>query len=167
MVTVHGDLECRQKNMQKYGEQKIKKSHPWTTNPGIPSRERSHIPPGEQENHRLKGCWLVGDMLVPWRVSWRFWLLIRVGFPWLPNMELCKHSGPPQSMETSRSTVVERDGFGSCGFQLIQCCSDLSNNWWPFWILGIVRNIKILLLFFMCENLGFAYNIFSQIVVPW
>ena len=38
--------------------------------------------------------------------------------------------------------------------------------WWPG-ILGIFTDSKILLLFFMCENLGFAYNIFSQILVPW
>ncbi len=30
----------------------------------IPSRERSHITPGEKETHRLKSAILLGDMLV-------------------------------------------------------------------------------------------------------
>ena len=40
-----------------------------STNRLLPSRERSHIPTGEKENHHLQKCRLVEDMLVPWRVK--------------------------------------------------------------------------------------------------
>ena len=40
----------------------------------LPSRERSHIPPGEKENH-LQTCLIRGDMLVPWRVSVYCWMV--------------------------------------------------------------------------------------------
>ena len=139
--------------MRTYGEKRWKKSHPWTTNPRIPSRERSHIPPGEKENHRLKGCRLVGGYVSSLEGKLKVFVAHQ---SWLP---MASQHGALQALWSASihgDVALTGNTTGRLWFmwiQLIQCCSDLSNNWWPFESLEFLRIIMILLLFFVCVKI--------------
>ena len=74
----------------------------------VPSRERSHIPSWEKENHRLKSAYQVGDILVPRRVSSTDFF----GMPVLADQSAAKVSSFRPSRPSSSVRAVKKNVKG-------------------------------------------------------